>query len=195
MNRSTYSAGTARTPVPVRPSAWVPGIGLILSVMLGSGPLPAQVAPTNEAQVAPADPDSTDPKAVAVEPPPFQIVVHRNNPIDNLPVKALSRIFLKKTKRWDDDLWPGEVRVVPLDLEEKSEIRKKFTRAIHDKSTGAIKSYWQREIFSGREVPPTEVESDEEMMKRVADEEGAIGYVSGTAALPDELKVLEVADE
>lgn len=155
--------------------AWLPICGLF-------------VPPTAWGQA----PDSADTEAA--EAPDFLIVIHRNNPTTSLPAKTLSRIFLKKIKRWDNDIWPGDVRVVPFDLQEKSEVRRLFTRAIHDKSTGAIKSYWQRELFSGRNVPPTEVESDEEMMQRIAEEEGAIGYVSGTAELPEQLKVLEVEE-
>lgn len=125
----------------------------------------------------------------------YKIVVHADNPLTSLSAKALSRVFLKKTRRWDEDLWGRRVNVSPFDLPEKSEVRRLFTRAIHDKSTSAIKSYWQREIFSGREVPPTELPSDEEMIQRVADEEGAIGYVSAGAELPETLKVLKVTDE
>ena len=153
-------------------------------------PLRAQLPPP----VTPSE--NVDQQEGTADPPsPFIIVVHRDNPTQQLTAKALSRIFLKRTKRWDKDIWPDEVRIVPMDLNEKSEIRKKLTRAVHDKSTGAIKSYWQREIFSGRDVPPAEFDSDEEMIKAIVGEKGAIGYVSGTAELPDELKVLEVVDE
>ena len=194
MRRSSRSHGLSRSFTGVEPSAFPLALGIAMSLFLCLPSAQAQVS-TNPRSIDPNATEPVDAQGATPDPPPFRIVIHRNNPIESLPVKALSRIFLKKTKRWDSSLWPGEVRVVPLDLEEKSEVRKKFTRAIHDKSTGAIKSYWQREIFSGRDVPPTEVETDEEMITRIVEEEGAIGYVSGTAELPEELKVLEVLDE
>ena len=127
--------------------------------------------------------------------PEFVIIVNAANPIESLPAKTLSRMFLKKRKSWDDDVWGEKVKIEPFDLEERSDARRAFTRRIHDKSTGAIKSYWQREIFSGRESSPLELESDEQMMERVASEKGAIGYVSGSAELIGNLKVLEVAEK
>ncbi len=194
MRRAIHSFGLSGSPIGVGPSAFTLALGITLSICFCLPAAQAQVSTTPRSIDSSAS-DSNDTRTTASEPPPFRIVVHRSNPIESLPAKALSRIFLKKTKRWDSELWPDDVRVVPLDLQEKSEVRKQFTRTIHDKSTGAIKSYWQREIFSGRDVPPTEVESDEEMMTRIVEDEGAIGYVSGTAELPEELKFLEVVDE
>ena len=165
-------------------TAWI-GAFLVATTL---SPLTAQTPPTQSPSTAEAGKPS--------EPvPEFRIIVHRDNPITALSAKALSRIFLKKTKRWDEDLWPEEVRIVPYDLAEKSQVRKDFTRTVHDKSTGAIKSYWQREIFSGRDVNPDELDSDEDMMERVASDRGAIGYVSGNAKIAGKLKVLEIADE
>lgn len=136
-----------------------------------------------------------EPSEQTAEPPSFLVIANVANPTESLSAKSLSRMFLKKTKRWDKDTWDENVKIVPFDLTEKSPIRKDFTRQVHDKSTGAIKSYWQREIFSGRDSSPEEVETDEEMMELVANEKGAVGYVSGTAELPDTLKVIRIAED
>ena len=49
------------------------------------------------------------------------------------------------------------------------------------RSVSAIKSYWQQMVFSGRGVPPPELDSDGEVVKFVLKNRGAIGYVSGGA--------------
>ena len=51
----------------------------------------------------------------------------------------------------------------------------------HSRSVAAVKSYWQQVIFSGRGVPPPELETDEAVLRFVARHPGAIGYVSGSA--------------
>jgi hypothetical protein len=55
----------------------------------------------------------------------------------------------------------------------------------------AVKSYWQQVIFSGRGVPPPELESDEAVIRYVLRFPGAVGYVSGTADVRG-VKVLAV---
>ena len=47
----------------------------------------------------------------------------------------------------------------------------------------AVKSYWQQLIFSGRAIPPPELDSDEEVVRYVAKYPGAVGYVSGGSEL------------
>jgi hypothetical protein len=46
-----------------------------------------------------------------------------------------------------------------------------------------VKAYWQQLIFSGRDVPPPELESDDAVVAYVLAHRGSIGYVSGMAEL------------
>jgi hypothetical protein len=48
---------------------------------------------------------------------------------------------------------------------------------------GAVRSYWQQRIFSGRDVPPPELDSDEAVVAFVARSPGGIGYVSAATKL------------
>jgi len=41
-----------------------------------------------------------------------------------------------------------------------------------------VKSYWQQQIFSGRDVPPVEKSSDAQVVAFVKQNPGAIGYVA-----------------
>lgn len=119
----------------------------------------------------------------------FLVIVHRDNPVTEVDSSRLQKMFLKKSKRWDDD-----VTVVAFDLDEDSEVRETFTREIHGKSVSAIKSYWQRMIFSGRDVPLEELASDDEVIERVAAERGGLGYVSSSATLDDDVKAITIED-
>ncbi len=110
----------------------------------------------------------------------FKIIVHPDNPTSSLSAKAVSDYLLKKRGRWTR--WNREM-VEPIDLEAASPVRKAFTRAVHGRSVSSIKSYWQRQIFSGRGVPPPQAASDAEVVRFVAARSGAIGYVSSGTAL------------
>lgn len=120
----------------------------------------------------------------------FKIVVNAGNPSTAESKATLSKLFLKKVREWGD-----KQKVTAYDLDEKSEARQAFSDAIHGKSVSAIKSYWQRMIFSGRDVPPDEIGAEAEVLRKVAADRGAIGYVSAKTPLPEGVKELSVKDE
>jgi ABC-type phosphate transport system substrate-binding protein len=108
----------------------------------------------------------------------FRVIVHPSNGSNALDRALLADYFFKKATRWND----GET-VKPVDLKSDNVVRKRFSEAVLKRSVGAVRSYWQQRIFSGRDVPPPEVDSDEAVMAYVARYPGAIGYVSGTTKL------------
>jgi ABC-type phosphate transport system substrate-binding protein len=117
----------------------------------------------------------------------FQVIVNASNPASSLSVQELSMLFMKKTSRW-----PDGVEAAPVDLREQSEVRESFSRLIHGKSTAAVKAYWQKMIFSGREVPPPERATGAEVVGFVRANRGAVGYVGADTALGGGVKVLRV---
>jgi len=116
--------------------------------------------------------------ARADEPAEFRVIVHPKSSLRSARKGVLADAFLKKVTRWDD----GEP-IRPVDLRADSRVRRRFSEVVLRRSVGAVRSYWQQRIFSGRDVPPPELESDESVIAFVAKYEGAIGYVSGGAKL------------
>ncbi len=120
---------------------------------------------------------------------PFLVVVHPDNPTRTLTSSQVSKIFLGKLP---GEVWEWGPSYVAVDLDERSEIRLSFSEVIHGKQVSAVKSYWQRMIYSGRDVPPQELGSDAAVLAFVRAEPGAIGYVSAAAHLDPGIKVLEI---
>lgn len=108
----------------------------------------------------------------------YRVIVHPDNPVTSIERHRLSEIFLKKITTWPDD-----EHTAPVDLAASSPLREKFTDAVHGKSLSAVKSYWQQLIFSGRGLPPPELDSDEAVVRYVLSHRGAIGYVSDKAQI------------
>jgi ABC-type phosphate transport system substrate-binding protein len=121
-----------------------------------------------------------------VEPPaaPFLVIVHSSNAETSLTKSELSHLLLKKLTKWKDGR-----SVVPIDLVEGSLVRRSFSRAVHGRDVPAIKNYWQQQIFSGRGVPPREIDFEDEVVRLVARTPGAIGYVSTATPLKDVKKI------
>jgi len=116
----------------------------------------------------------------------FRVVANNSVPVSSLSKKAASDLFLKKTVKWE-----GGAPVVPVDQLESSTVRQGFSKAVHGKTAAAVKSYWNQQIFSGRDVPPIEKRSDAEVLAFVRSTPGAIGYVSESTAT-DGVRVLTV---
>lgn len=115
----------------------------------------------------------------------FQIVVNSSNPAQTVTKDQIARTFMKKIKKWDG------TNVTPVDQRAGAAVRESFTKAIHGKGVNAVISFWQQEIFAGRDVPPAEKAGDAAVIEFVKANPGAVGYVSASAAT-DGVRVIEV---
>ncbi|MBX3226885.1 MAG: hypothetical protein KIT84_38290 [Labilithrix sp.] len=118
--------------------------------------------------------------AAAADTPSFVVIIHPKNPYVALDRAFLTDVFLKKTTRWPN----GDV-VKPIDLAATSPVRERFSSEVLKRSVAAVKSYWQQIIFSGRDVPPPELSSEDDVVKYVLAHPTAIGYVGGATKLGD----------
>lgn len=110
--------------------------------------------------------------------PAYRLVVNPGNAATAVDRRFVADVFLKKVTRWPQDL-----AARPVDLADDSPVRRRFSEDVLKRSVPAVKAFWQQAIFSGRNVPPPEVDSDQEVIKFVLRNAGGIGYVSGTASL------------
>ena len=119
----------------------------------------------------------------------FKVIINASNPNSKLTPQEISKLFLKKVKRWKE----SDEAVLPVDLVADSTVREDFSKEIHGRKIVSIKAYWQKKIFSGRDVPPPEKASDKEVLKYVEENAGAIGYVAvSTAINQDKVKVITI---
>src|ERR1041384_8287216 len=103
--------------------------------------------------------------------PAFIVIVNAGNATDHVDRDVLSRIFLKRIANW-----PAGQPAGPLDLPTSNPAREAFSRLVHHKSVQAVRAYSQQQIFSGRDVPPTEAASEAEVLSAVKATPAAVGY-------------------
>lgn len=106
----------------------------------------------------------------------FKVIVNSDNQTKEIKKSHLDKIFLKKQSKWEDG-----TKIRPVNLSKESSVRESFSKEIHKKNVSAIGAFWQKQIFTGKGVPPVEKSNDKEVIKYVKSNPGAIGYVSGTA--------------
>jgi hypothetical protein len=108
--------------------------------------------------------------------PEFRVITHPDNPHRSVSRRFLADAFLKDVTRWE-----GGEPLHPVDLRSDSATRSSFSERVVKRSVAAVRSYWQQRIFSGRGLPPPELNSDEDVVRFVNRDRGAVGYVSGRA--------------
>lgn len=119
----------------------------------------------------------------------FKVVVNSSNPVSSLSKEEVSKLLMKRTRRWDDG---GKAK--PADQVESSAVRQAFSMEVHGKDVKDVKGYWATKIFSGSGSPPPEFSSDEKVLSYIRSNAGAIGYVSAGAALGTGVKVIELTE-
>jgi ABC-type phosphate transport system substrate-binding protein len=124
--------------------------------------------------------------AFAGEGAEFRVIVDPQSANTFASREQLAEAFLKTTTRWPD----GEP-IRPVDQRSDSAIRRAFSEGILKRTVAAIRSYWQQRIFSGRDVPPPELDSDDAVVRYVSEHRGAVGYVSASTRT-GETKVVTV---
>jgi ABC-type phosphate transport system substrate-binding protein len=121
-----------------------------------------------------------------VEAQEFKVIVNSANGTTDLAADVAAKLFLKQSAKF-----PNGTAAQPVDLGKGSPVRAAFSKAVLGRAVGAVESYWQQQIFSGKDVPPPAKASDDDVVAFVKSNPGAIGYVSAGAATAG-VKVVEV---
>jgi hypothetical protein len=109
-------------------------------------------------------------------PPEFRVIAHPGRPETRVERSFVADVFLKNVTRW-----PNDDATRPVDQRLDADVRRRFSESVLRRSVSAVKTYWQQRIFSGRGVPPPELDSDDAVVQYVEAHPGAIGYISGAA--------------
>lgn len=108
----------------------------------------------------------------------YKLIVHDDNPTTSLTRAEVARMFLKKVSAW-----PDKKAIVPVDQERTSPVRQRFSADVHQKDPDQVSAYWQVLVYSGRDVPPRILKSDEDVVAFVRSNPGGLGYVAAETKL------------
>lgn len=111
--------------------------------------------------------------------PAVEVVVHAAQP-DSAVSRSLARgIFGMRVRAWPDG---APLRVFVLN--DAQPLHQKFSKSVLQMYPYQLRQNWDRLLYSGTGQPPVVVDSEEEMLKRVAETPGAVGYVSALRMAP-----------
>jgi len=102
----------------------------------------------------------------------FIIIVHKENPVDELTPEEVKRIFLGKQATWPDG---SPITIV---MNTNDEIHEDFTREMLQKSPVQLSVFWKKILYSGTGMLPLAVKDDEAAKSYVGFHKNAIGYIA-----------------
>jgi ABC-type phosphate transport system substrate-binding protein len=107
---------------------------------------------------------------------PIVVIVNSSNPVDNLSMGELKKLFLSDRSRWDT----GKA-VAPVMLSAGAPERTSFLKAVCGMSDADLSKYFMQAAFTGKSAtPPKEVSSASAVKSFVAGSPGAIGFVKAS---------------
>ena len=104
------------------------------------------------ALLATAAPTAADPVRLAV-------IVHPDTPVKKLSREQLEAIFTRSQRTW-----PGNRRIVPLNLRARTTVRVAFDRAVLLRDADEVARFWIDRRVRGGAPPPHQVRSAELMV-------------------------------
>ena len=104
------------------------------------------------------------------------VIVHPDNSA-SISAKNVQRIFLGKEKKF-----PDGKETLPVNQASGAPARDAFDNKILGRSSTQVSAYWSKLVFTGKGIPPKEVDNDQAVIDIVANNPNAIGYVDSSAA-------------
>ncbi len=106
------------------------------------------------------------------------VIVHESVKTVVISQQQLLDIYTLNAQNWGD----GK-KIVVTDFKGEGPMRERFYTFIAIKPND-IKRIWLRKQFSGSGTPPLTVSSEEEMIEKILNRPGTIGYVSASKVPP-----------
>lgn len=114
------------------------------------------------------------------------IIANADVSISSIDRNRVRLIFTMRINQWSDQQ-PVSVFVLPDD----APLHREFAKGALGVFPYQLRQTWDRQVFSGTGQAPLQVASEAEMIQRVSQTPGAIGYVEQPPTTPG-LKVIEV---
>ncbi|MBV9948556.1 MAG: substrate-binding domain-containing protein [Myxococcales bacterium] len=105
------------------------------------------------------------------------VVVNKANPASELSRDQLRPIFQTTRTEWSDG-----TKAIPLNLPDDDAVRQRFDAAVLGLDPDRVQKYWIDRKVRGGERPPRRVPSAGVVLRVVASDHGAVGYVESAAA-------------
>lgn len=109
------------------------------------------------------------------------VIVSAKSTASTMTAEEISRIYLGKS-----------TALKPIDNSDKSAVRSQFYSKVAGKDAAQVKAIWSKLVFTGKATAPHELDTNQSVVKAVAADPNAIGYIEKSAVDSSVKVVLEV---
>jgi len=120
---------------------------------------------------------------------PLAVVVHKNNPVEELSRSELIDLFMGKYVAF-----PNDVKAMPVELNGDHKIKVEFYQNLVGMTLSRVNAYWSRLHFTGRKRAAVFKLSESDIINFIMANEQAIGYMP-QSLITDDLKVVYILNE
>ncbi len=114
------------------------------------------------------------------------VIGNKSISVDSITAKQAKKLWLGKLKKL------GGIKITVVDQTAGSPVFETFYTAVVKKNPSQLKAYWAKVSFTGKAFPPKQLKDDAAIIKWVASNPGALGYVN-SSAINDTVKSLLTA--
>jgi ABC-type phosphate transport system substrate-binding protein len=100
------------------------------------------------------------------------LIVHPANPVEQLTREQVVDIYMGRNINF-----PGGNAALPIDLSPDSPLRAAFYQSLVGKTVSQVNAFWARLLFTGRATPPHVLPDIQTVLKTVAENRDAVGYI------------------
>ena len=120
--------------------------------------------------------------------PPADILIIAN------PELAVERMAAQDVKRLylGQQVLVGHTALVPAILS-KEPLNELFARRFLDRTASQLTTYWRRQLYSGKGLPPKAFDRQQDIVLFVRTTPGAIGFV-GPTAVTEGVRIVEISE-
>ncbi|MBR7781943.1 hypothetical protein [Undibacterium luofuense] len=100
------------------------------------------------------------------------VVVSAGSGIEKLSRDEVVDLFMGRTRKL-----PNGALAITVDLSNANPEKAMFYQQLIGRELAEVNSYWARLRFSGQGMPPIQAENSDELIRLIADNKSAIGYI------------------
>jgi len=121
--------------------------------------------------------------------PVVRVIVNTSVPTQEINVDQVRQIFSMR-----QTVWPNNQLITVFVLSNQHDTHQLFSTKVLGMFPYQLDRIWNKLVYSGLGEEPIKVKSEQEMLQRISQQPGAIGYVMDTLDI-DNVKIIDVVKE
>ena len=121
--------------------------------------------------------------------PVVSVIANTSVSSQEISVDQIRRIFSMR-----QTVWPNNQQITVFVLTNQHDTHKTFSTKVLGMFPYQLDRIWNKLVYSGLGEEPIKVQTEQEMIERISQQPGAIGYVMGQVNI-DTVKIIEVVKD